>query len=138
MCDLAVRDTPGRGRHEAGNSTVEFSLVSVLLIGLFLGVLQLGFVLHTRNVLVASAQEGARYGANADRGPADAQARTRQVVATALSGAVAGRMTYVAEQVVRDGLVTMEVTVRGPLPLLFLPVGPLALTVRGHALEEAR
>lgn len=136
MCGRAVRETPGR--RDAGNSTVEFSLVSVLLIGLFLGVLQLGFVLHTRNVLVASAQEGARYGANADRGPADAQARTQEVVATALSGAVAGRMTYVAEQVVRDGVVTMEVTVRGPLPLLFLPVGPLALTVRGHALEEAR
>ena len=73
---------------DRGSSTVEFTLVSVLLVGLFLGVLQLGFVLHTRNVLVASAQEGARYGANADRGPADAQARTREVIATALSGTV--------------------------------------------------
>ena len=52
---------------DQGSSTVEFTLVSVLLVGLFLGVLQLGFVLHTRNLLVASAQEGARYGANADR-----------------------------------------------------------------------
>lgn len=124
--------------HDRGSSTVEFSLVSVLLVGLFLAVLQLGFVLHTRNVLVASAQEGARYGANADRGPADAQARTREVVATALSGTVAGRMRYEAQEVVRGGVVTVEVTVRGPLPLVFLPAGPLSLTVRGHALEEAR
>lgn len=123
---------------DQGSSTVEFTLVSVLLVGLFLGVFQLGFVLHTRNVLVASAQEGARYGANADRGPADAQARTRAVIATALSGTVAGRMTYDAEQVVRRGVLTMEVTVRGPLPLVFLPAGPLSLTVRGHALEEGR
>ncbi len=121
-----------------GNSTVEFSLVSVLLVGLFLAVLQLGFVLHTRNVLVASAQEGARYGANADRSPADARERTREVIGTALSARIADRMTYDAEQVVRDGVATVEVTVRGPLPLVFLPAGPMSLTVRGHALEESR
>lgn len=125
-------------RGDGGNATVEFSLVSVLLVGLFLAVLQLGFVLHTRNVLVASAQEGARYGANADRGPADARARTREVVVTALTPAVADRMSYQAQQVVRSGVPMVEVTVRGPLPLVFLPAGPLSLTVRGHALEEAR
>jgi len=130
---------PRAHRHrEAGNSTVEFTLVSVLVVTLFLLVLQVGFVLHTRNVLVASAQEGARYGANADRGPAEASMRTREVIATALSGSVAGRMDYDAAEVVRDGVLTMEVTVRGPLPFVFLPAGPLALTVQGHALEERR
>lgn len=123
---------------DAGNSTVEFTLVSVLLVSLFLLVMQVGFVLHTRNVLVASAQEGARYGANADRGPADAQQRTREVVATALSPTVADRMDYGAVEVVRDGVVTMEVQVRGPLPLVFLPAGPMRLSVVGHALEEGR
>lgn len=123
---------------DAGNSTVEFTLVSVLLVSLFLLVMQVGFVLHTRNVLVASAQEGARYGANADRGPADARRRTREVVATALSPTVADRMDYGAVEVVRDGVVTMEVQVRGPLPLVFLPAGPMRLSVVGHALEEGR
>ena len=75
--------------------------MSVLVVALFLLVLQVAFVLHTRNVLVASAQEGARYGANADRGPADAQARTREVVADALSPELAGRMDYAAEEVAR-------------------------------------
>ena len=126
---------PSRDR---GNSTVEFTLVSVLVVSLFLLVLQVGFVLHTRNVLVASAQEGARYGANADRGLPEARARTRQVVATALSESVAARMDYQADEVVHDGILTVEVTVRGPLPLVFLPAGPLALTVQGHALEERR
>lgn len=125
-------------RRDAGSSTVEFTLVSVLLAGLFLAVLQLGFVLHTRNVLVASAQEGARFGANADRGLTDARDRTREVVGAALSGTVADRMTYEAQQVARDGVLTVEVTVRGPLPLVFLPAGPMSLTVRGHALEESR
>ena len=133
-----MRAQPPGARADAGNSTVEVTLVSVLLVSLFLLVMQVGFVLHTRNVLVASAQEGARYGANADRGPADAQQRTREVVATALSPAVADRMDYGAVEVVRDGVVTMEVQVRGPLPLVFLPAGPMRLSVVGHALEESR
>lgn len=133
-----VSSRTGAPAQDAGNSTVEFTLVSVLLVSLFLLVMQVGFVLHTRNVLVASAQEGARYGANADRGPDDARQRTREVVATALSSTVADRMDYAATEVVRDGVVTMEVQVGGPLPLVFLPAGPMRLTVEGHALEERR
>jgi len=133
-----VSSRTGAPAQDAGNSTVEFTLVSVLLVSLFLLVMQVGFVLHTRNVLVASAQEGARYGANADRGPDDARQRTREVVATALSSTVADRMDYTATEVVQDGVVTMEVQVGGPLPLVFLPAGPMRLTVEGHALEERR
>ena len=123
---------------ERGNSTVEFVLVSVLVVALFLLVLQVAFTLHTRNLLVASAQEGARYGANADRGAADAAARTEQVVADALSPTVAGRMSYRADEVAVDGRTAMRVTVSGPLPVVVLPAGPLRITVRGHALEESR
>ncbi len=123
---------------DRGSSTVEFVLVSVLVLALFLLVLQVAFVVHTRNVLVASAQEGARYGANADRGPADAEERTRAVVADALSPGAAGRMDFRAEQVVIDGRATVRVTVSGPLPVVFLPAGPLSISVRGHALEERR
>jgi Flp pilus assembly protein TadG len=124
------------GGRDDGNSTVEFVLVSTLLVALLLVVLQVGFVLHTRTVLVAAAQEGARYGANADRDVQDARRRTHTAVATALSPAVAARMSYQAEQVARDGLVTVQVTVRGPLPLVFLPAGPLQVTASGHALSE--
>ena len=128
---------PGR-RDDRGSSTVEFVLVSVLVVALFLLVLQVAFALHTRNVLVASAQEGARYGANADRSPADAQERTRAVVADALSPGAAARMQYRAELVDVGGLTAVRVTVTGPLPVVFLPAGPLSITVRGHALEEQR
>lgn len=128
---------PARPR-ERGSSTVEFVLVSVLVLALFLLVLHVALVLHTRNVLVASAQEGARFGANADRGPADAEDRTRAVVADALSPRAAARLQYDAEQVVVDGLTAVRVTVTGPLPVVFLPAGPLTVSVRGHALEERR
>ena len=126
---------PSRDR---GSSTVEFVLVSVLVLALFLLVLQVAFVLHTRNVLVASAQDGARYGANADRAAGDAEQRTRSVLADALSPAAAARMQYDAQEVVVAGRTAMRVTVTGPLPVVFLPAGPLTVTVRGHALEERR
>ena len=122
---------------DRGSGVVDFVLVSALLLVLFLAVVQVGVVLHVRNVLTAAAAEGARYGANADRTPADGAGRTREVAREALSPgraaqwAVSGRTTSTAAGE------TVEVEVTGPLPTL-LPVGPLRLTVRGHALEEAR
>ncbi len=123
---------------DRGSSTVEFVLVSVLVLALFLLVLQVAFVVHIRTVLVASAQDGARYGANADRGPADAEERTRAVVADALSPGAARRMEVTAEQVEIGGRASVRVTVSGPLPVVFLPAGPVSISVRGHALEERR
>jgi len=100
-------------------------------------VLQLGFVLHTRTVLVAAAQEGARYGANADRDAADAERRALEVVTDALSPAVAARLDAPRATVVElEGALVMQVTLAGPMPLVFLPAGPLRLSVQGHALEE--
>jgi Flp pilus assembly protein TadG len=127
-----------RPRGEHGAAVVEFVLVSVLLLGLFLGVLQLALALHTRTVLVAAAQEGARWAANADRSPADGVARTRALVADALSVEAAAAMTVTAAPVSRGGVRVVEVTVRGPLPVRFLPASPVEVTVRGHAVEESR
>ena len=142
----AVSHGPGEGRHwrtrdrvpaDRGNSTVEFTLVSVLVLFLFLLVLQFGYLLHTRNVLIAAAQEGARYGANADRGPADAEQRASEVVRDALSAGAAARLDRPRARVVDlDGARVMEVTLSGPAPLVLLPAGPVRLRVQGHALEE--
>ena len=123
---------------QAGAAVVEFVLVSVLVLALFLLVLQVGLVLHVRNVLVASAAEGARYGANADRTPEDGVERARSVVAQALSRAVADRLSFTAGRTSVDGAPVVEITVSGPLPIAFLPAGPLSITVHGHALEESR
>ena len=126
-----------RPRGDRGSSVVEFTLVSVLLVALFLGILQLAIVLHTRNVLVSSAQEGARYAANADRSPADGALRTRQAIGEALGTGVRDRMTVTPLPADLTGpapVVGMEVS--GPVPVFFLPVGPIRLTVRGHAVDE--
>ena len=51
---------------ERGSAVVDFVLVSVLILTLLLAVLQVAVYVHLRNVVTASAQEGARFGANAD------------------------------------------------------------------------
>ena len=126
-------------RGDEGNSVVEFTLVSALLVFLFLGVLQVGLTLHTRNVLVSAAQEGARYAANADRTPEEGVERTRAAIAEALGTGARDRMQVSALPVgIEGGVPVVGMEVSGPLPVVFLPVGPLRLTVQGHALEEAR
>lgn len=127
-----------RSSDDRGSAVVDFTLVSVLVIALFLIVMQVGVVLHARTVLTAAAAEGARYAANADRDPADGADRTRALLDEGFTGARVAEMQITASTVATDGLETVEVVVRAPLPLLFFPVGPLRLTVRGHALEEGQ
>jgi hypothetical protein len=109
--------------------------VAGLLVLAFLAVLQLAVSLHVRNTLVASAAEGARLAAAADRGLDDGVRRTRDLVTSSLSAAYASdvRAWYTDSA----GLRTVVVQVRAPLPLLGL-LGPADdLTLTGHALVEA-
>ena len=118
-----------------GSAVVEFALVSAMVAALFLAVVQVGVALHVRNTLVAAAAEGARYGADADRTPADAVRRTREVVSSSLSAAYAQDVQAAYEDI--GGVRTVAVQVRAPLPVLGL-VGPSGdLVVTGHALAEA-
>ena len=73
-------------RDQRGAAVVDFVLVLVVLVPLFLGVLQVGLVLHVRNTLTSAASEGARFAATVDRGPAEGAARTRQQISHALAG----------------------------------------------------
>lgn len=108
-------------------------MVAALLTVLFLGVLQLTLVLHVRNTVVDAASEGARYGALTGREPADAVARTRLLIDTTLSPAYAADVS--AATTLLDGVQTLVVTVRSPLPVIGLS-GPRSLEVDGHAVDE--
>ena len=124
-----------RMQEDRGSAVVEFTLVGVLLTFLFLGLLQLGLALHVRNTLVASAAEGARYGANADRDPAAGAAVTRQLIRDSLADSFADGVTAGVETV--DGMQTVYVQVQATLPVVGLLGPPRAIRVRGPALEEA-
>jgi Flp pilus assembly protein TadG len=122
-------------RDDRGSAIVEFTVVGVLLTVLFLAVLQLGLALHVRNTLAASAAEGARYAANADRDPIDGEAVARQLIRDSLADSFARGVTSGFETV--DGVPTVYVQVDATLPLVGLIGPPRGIRVRGHALEEA-
>ena len=119
---------------ERGSAVVDFVLVGVLVTVLLLGVVQLAAVLHVRNVLIDCASQGARYGALADREPQAGVERTRALIAAALSPEYARDVS--AGRAVVDGLETVEVRVRAPLPIIGLLGTGRALDVSGHAVAE--
>jgi len=128
---------PSGGRADDGGAAlVEFVLVTILLLVLFLGILQVGLALHVRNTLVACAAEGARYAANADRVPEEGAQRTRELIGRALSDRFAQHVR--AESVDLGGAMTVEVTVEASVPVIGFLGPERALRVRGHALEEQR
>ena len=113
---------------------VDFVLISVLLTFLFLALVQLCIVLYVRNLLVASAAEGARYGANANLTATDAKSKTEAIVARGMTG----RITSVVQSAESAGLVQVDVTAPIPLFGLFAPAQTLTLHVTGHAVAEGR
>ena len=121
-------------RDDAGAAVVDVALVGGLATLVLVALLQLAVVLHVRNTLIDCASEGARYGALADRAPADGAARTRELIAEDLSPAFARDVTAGAAEV--DGLPVVEVRVRAAVPFAGLLGRAGQLTVTGHALLE--
>ncbi|GAB3301299.1 hypothetical protein GCM10027451_04410 [Geodermatophilus aquaeductus] len=124
---------------ERGSAVVDFVLVSVLVVVLLLAVLQVAVYVHVRNVVTASAQEGARYAANADVPTGAATGRTLATVARATSaGTAVGLVCTAAEGVDGTGLVLVSVRCTGAVPTLLAGLGDLLpLDVTGRAVEEA-
>jgi Flp pilus assembly protein TadG len=119
---------------QRGAAVVDFVLVLVVLVPLFLGILQLALVLMVRNTLTSAASEGARYAATLDRGPADGAARTRQQIDAAISGRFAQDVD--ATTVSIDGAPAVRVTVHAEVPALGLGGPAIAIAVSAHAVEE--
>lgn len=128
------RRPPARRRADDGAAVVDFVLVSLVLVPLVLGLLQVGLVLHVRNTLVAAATEGARYGATVDRSPADGAARTRAQVDDAVAARFARDVS--ASRTSVDGVPAVVVRVRAEVPPLGLWGPPVRLDVAGHAVAE--
>ena len=89
-------------REERGAAIADFAMVSVLVVVLFLAVVQLGLALHTRNMLISCASEGARLGARADAVDGEGVARTESLISASLSPHYARHVT--SRETVVDGL----------------------------------
>ena len=127
--------TPSRrSRAERGAAVVDFVLVSLVLVPLVLGLVQVALVLHVRNTLAAAATEGARYAATVDRQPQDGIVRTRTQIAGAIADRFAGDIT--AADVTVGGVPTVEVRVHAVVPPLGLWGPGVEVEVAGHAVRE--
>lgn len=121
----------GRPLDERGSAVVDFVMVGGLLTMFLLAIIQLALVLHARNTLIDAASSGARYGTLADRGATDAAERAADLIGTALNADFAQDIT--TSEVTFQGLRTLEVTIRAPMPVIGL-IGPREmLEVKGHA-----
>lgn len=121
-------------RDDRGAAVVDFVLVLVVLVPLFLGVLQVGLVLHVRNTLTAAASEGARYAATVNGSPSAGATRTRSQIRGALADRFAQRVS--AREVLVDGVPGVEVRVVADVPALGLWGPAVHLDVTGHAVQE--
>jgi len=119
----------------------------LILVPLFVAVLQLGLTLYVRNTIAACAQDGARYGANADFVAQGAEAMQAQAVqratgciSSALSASYATQVSAAPGADVDAAGVpvdVVEVRVSVPVPVLGLwTLGDGAIVVRGDAMQE--
>ncbi len=127
-------------RGDDGAAVVEFVLISALVMGLLLAVLQIAVYVHVRNVVAASAQEGARYAANADVDSGAGAPRTLDIVGNALGGSTAdGLSCSSAEELDSTGLVLVVVQCTGAVPALFGALGDLLpVNATGRAIKEGQ
>jgi hypothetical protein len=121
-------------RDERGSAVVDFVLVSMLVVPLFLGLLQLGLFLYVKNTVTAAASEGAAYAAVLNRQPADGEARTRDliggVVRDGLIDSVQGQSVEVG------GQPAVLIVVDAHMPPLGLWGPGIGFSVEGHAIKE--
>lgn len=113
---------------------VDFVLVTVILVPLVVGIIQLALVLHVRNTLTAAASEAARQAAVADARPGDGERYARDHVRGALSERFARQVTERSTRLA--GAPAVEVTIRAEVPTLGLWGPDVELEVSGHAVRE--
>jgi Flp pilus assembly protein TadG len=123
-----------RRRGERGSAVVDFVMVLVVLLPLFIGLLQLAMVLHVRNTLSSAAAEGARYAAVAGSSPQAGVDKAREQVLGALSPDYAQSIRV--EPVAIDGAPAYELTIDARVPTLGLGGIAIEFSVSGNAIRE--
>lgn len=120
--------------NEDGSQVVGYVLVQVLVVFVVLGLLQIAFALHVRNIAIDAASEGARRAALLGASTNDGYERTTELLDDAL-GSDVSREIQVSEKV-RDGDAMVRVQVSATLPILG-PFGlPHSLNVSAGAFKE--
>jgi Flp pilus assembly protein TadG len=125
---------------DRGAAVTEFVMVSVLLIFLLFAVLQVAVLFYARNIVAASAADGARYAASSNIDPQAGGSRATTEIDRALSSTVAQNVpcTGSAGVVAGTGLPTTVVRCQGSIKSIFLPLGAFVhIDVTARSLTEA-
>jgi hypothetical protein len=135
--------TPGgpntRTDSDAGAAIVEFVMISVLLLFLFFAIVQVAVLFYVRNIVAASAADGARYAASSDVVPGAGAARASVEISHGLTGGVARDVPCTATigTDAASGLQTTVVRCQGSIGSIFLPLAALVhIDVTARSLTE--
>jgi Flp pilus assembly protein TadG len=127
-------------RDDDGAAAVDFVMISILLVMVLLGVLQVAIYFYARNVAAAAAADAARYAASQGVDPRDGAQRATQLIHQGLDEGDASAITCTGKAT-RDGGSGLPVTTvhcQGRIRLLFLPLHlPLTIDVRSSVLRES-
>jgi hypothetical protein len=114
-----------RARNDRGAAPLEVVVAMFLLTFLVLGVTEVAFALYARNVVAASAHEGARAAVELGRSPGDAAGVARETVEKAAGGVVDDLHVAVSTRDVGE-VEIIHVSVEATLQ----PFGPIPLPMR--------
>lgn len=120
--------------HESGSALVESIFAIVFLMVLTLGVTQLALTLYGRNVVIASAHEGARAATELGRSEQEAEAIALRTTRSATGSLVDDlEIEVLTEPAGEDALITVRLKGRlgavGPVPIS-IPVEAQASSLR--------
>ncbi len=136
-----VRALVGDKTRDSGAAVAEFAMISVLLVFLLFAVLQVAVYSYVRNVVAASAADGARFAAAAGVDYARGGLRASDLVGQGLTDGVARDVPCVGRPGAdpASGLPLAVVQCAGRIRSVFLPIGALLrIDVTSSALKEGQ
>ena len=130
----------GNGR-ERGAAVAEFAMITVLLVFLLFSVLQVAVFFYVRNIVAASAADGARFAAAAGVDYARGGFRASDLVGRGLTPGVARDVPCAGRPGAdgASGLPLVVVQCAGHIRSVFLPIGSLLrIDVTSRVLKEGQ
>ena len=138
---MRVRLLVGGSGRDRGAAVAEFAMVSVLLIFLLFSVLQVAVFFYVRNIVAASAADGARFAAAAGVDYADGGLRATDLIGHGLAHGVARDVPCVGRpgEDPTSGVPLVVVRCAGHIQSVFLPIGSLLrIDITSSALKEGQ
>jgi Flp pilus assembly protein TadG len=126
---------------DTGAAVVDFVMMSVLLLFLLFGVLQVAVFFYARNIAASSAADAARYASAEGVDPSAGAGRAQQLIRQGLDDADASAIHCTGEPGVdaQSGLPVTTVHCTGRIRLLFSPLHlPLTVDVTSSVLREGQ